>query len=70
MEYTGYLVTEDHRRAGRTELVCLDEAPEVIHGGEGLKIGSYFFPVQAGCGSLPCPSYVDGWELTCVVCTK
>ncbi len=29
-----------------------------------------FYNVEAVCGSLPCPNYVNGWEITCVVCTK
>jgi hypothetical protein len=26
--------------------------------------------VESHCGSLPCPPYVQGYELTCAVCTK
>ncbi|XP_078703910.1 uncharacterized protein LOC144928979 [Branchiostoma floridae x Branchiostoma belcheri] len=54
----------------RTEFVCMDGEPEVLPGGEGNDNGALFYPVEARCGSLPCPPYVEGRELTCVVCTK
>ena len=42
----------------------------MIAGGQDNKNGALFYPVEAVCGSLPCPRYVNGWELTCAVCTK
>ena len=58
-------MAERYTLKGRTTYVCVDNAPEVIEGGAEDKDG-----VEAACGSLPCPSYVQGWEITCVVCTK
>jgi len=68
LEYTGYLVSERYTHY-RGEFVCLDTSPEARPGGEADLNGGLFYPVQAGCGSLPCPPYVEGNELTCAVCT-
>ncbi|CAH1228047.1 COL6A5 [Branchiostoma lanceolatum] len=64
-EYDGYLMAEHHANISPTEYVCMDEHPEVIQGGYGNQNGALFNPVEARCGSLPCPSYVEGRELTC-----
>ncbi|XP_066267911.1 uncharacterized protein [Branchiostoma lanceolatum] len=69
-EYHGYLMAEHHGHAGAKEYVCVDEQPEKIQGGYTNRDGALFSPVEARCGSLPCPNYVEGRELTCVVCTK
>ena len=68
-EYSGYLMAQ-HRSQTRTTYVCVDSDPEVIEGGAADQNGVLFYVVEAVCGSLPCPNYVDGWEITCVVCTK
>ncbi|KAI8494277.1 hypothetical protein Bbelb_280370 [Branchiostoma belcheri] len=68
-EYGGYLMT-GHNTYFRTEFVCMDGEPEVLPGGERNEDGALFYIVEARCGSLPCPPYVEGRELTCVVCTK
>ena len=49
--------------------VCLDDDPETIQGGAADKNGALFYLTEARCGSLPCPNYIDGRELTCVVCS-
>ncbi|XP_035672335.1 collagen alpha-3(IV) chain-like [Branchiostoma floridae] len=67
-EYGGYLMTASHGHS-RTEFVCMDGEPEALPGGEGNEDGALFYVVEARCGSLPCPPYVEGRELTCVVCT-
>ena len=70
-EYWGYLMAEHYDHAGRTTYVCMDNAPEVIEGGGLGKNGVLFYNSEATCGGpLPCPNYVEGWELTCVVCTQ
>ncbi|XP_019632052.1 PREDICTED: uncharacterized protein LOC109475730 [Branchiostoma belcheri] len=71
-EYHGYLMAEHHSHAGSKEYVCVDEQPEVMPGGQANHNGALFYPVEARCGSLPCSHdhYVEGRELTCVVCTK
>ncbi|XP_078617600.1 uncharacterized protein LOC144885553 [Branchiostoma floridae x Branchiostoma japonicum] len=68
-EYKGYLMTERYNH-NRSEFVCVDGEPETRPGGQGNVDGALFYPVEASCGSLPCPNYVQGRELTCVVCTK
>ncbi|XP_078661145.1 uncharacterized protein LOC144905378 [Branchiostoma floridae x Branchiostoma belcheri] len=68
-EYQGYLMAGYHGHSSRTEFVCMDGDAEALPGGEGDENGALFYPVEARCGSLPCPPYVEGRELTCVVCT-
>ncbi|XP_078698972.1 uncharacterized protein LOC144926242 [Branchiostoma floridae x Branchiostoma belcheri] len=69
-EYRGYLMASHYSHAGSKEYVCVDEQPEAVPGGHANHDGALFYPVEARCGSLPCPRYVEGRELTCVVCTK
>ncbi|XP_066279753.1 short-chain collagen C4-like [Branchiostoma lanceolatum] len=69
-EYDGYLMAGHYSHAGAKEYVCVDEQPEAVPGGHADHNGALFYPVEARCGSLPCPSYVEGRELTCAVCTK
>ncbi|XP_045169116.2 uncharacterized protein LOC123531884 [Mercenaria mercenaria] len=69
LEYSGYL-TSGYENHHATEFVCLDGDPEAIGGGESNVNGKLFYFVEARCGSLRCPPYVNGRELTCAVCTK
>ena len=70
-EYSGYLMAERYTHKGRTTYVCMDNVPEVILGGGVDKNGVLFYVTEATCGgALPCPNYAEGWEITCVVCTK
>ncbi|XP_078697937.1 uncharacterized protein LOC144925718 [Branchiostoma floridae x Branchiostoma belcheri] len=69
-EYHGYLMAGKYNHPGSKEYVCVDEQPEVMPGGQADQNGALFYPVEARCGSLPCPRYEEGRELTCVVCTK
>ncbi|XP_078699027.1 uncharacterized protein LOC144926280 [Branchiostoma floridae x Branchiostoma belcheri] len=68
-EYKGYLMAARYTHY-RTEFVCMDGEPETRPGGHVNQSGALFYPVEGNCGSLPCPNYVQGRELTCVVCTK
>ena len=74
-EYGGYLMAEhsyddiNSRPRHATTYTCVDEAPETASGGVRID-QSYLLFVKVGCGSLPCSNYFNGWELTCVVCTK
>ena len=70
-EYHGYLMSENYVHSS-TEFVCVDRNPEVVRGSVGDNNGALFYPVEARCdkGNLPCAPYIDGAELTCVVCTK
>jgi len=69
LEYSGYLASERHNHPSGSNYVCLDSAPEARQGGQADQNGGLFYPVQAGCGSLPCPPFTEGYELTCAVCT-
>ena len=76
LEYKGYLVagyhghTNDFGHKAASEYVCLDDSPDVIPGGHTNQNGALFYMVEGHCGSLLCPPYVEGRELTCVVCSK
>ena len=68
--YYGYLMADHYGRStGRYTYVCVDHNAEPIGSSSSLN-GNLFYPVEAVCGSLPCPPYVNGRELTCAVCTK
>jgi len=71
-EYHGYLMSDYEGHKAASEFVCLDIDPEVLTGGDHAveKNGKLLYFVEARCGSLPCPPYVNGRELTCVVCSK
>ena len=69
-EYGGYVMAEAHNHKGRTTYVCVDGDPEVRAGGGANHDGALFYNAEAACGALPCPPYVHGRELTCVVCSK
>ena len=69
-EYHGYLTTSHYEHTKAT-FECMDEAPEATEGAFANQDGALFYTVEADCGyALPCPNYVEGWALTCVVCTK
>ena len=70
LEYAGYLSSGAHTAAAATEYVCLDANPETVPGGFSDQNGKLFYLVEGICGSLECPPYVDGRELTCAVCSK
>ena len=68
--YYGYLMTGWYNYPAATDYYCVDESPEDITGREANKDGFVLYFVESRCGSLQCPPYVDGREMTCVVCTK
>ena len=70
LEYRGYLVAGYYGSAAATEYICLDKDPEFNVGGSRNDNGALLFFVEAICGSLECPPYVNGRELTCAVCSK
>ncbi len=69
-EYKGYLMSEHYGHKGRSTAVCVDVDAEGAHGSRDNKNGNLWYAIQADCGSLPCGPYVNGRQLTCVVCTK
>ena len=72
-EYHGYLMAErSFHTHHSSEFVCVDRNPEIVPGSIDSKNGAGFFLVEARCdaGNLPCSPYIDGAELSCVVCSK
>ena len=70
LEYKGYLASGHASHAASSEFICLDDDPMSIVGGHADNNGKLFYFVESICGSLECPPYVDGHELTCAVCSK
>ena len=72
-EYYGYLMTSYHGY-NKQDFACVDRFPESVLGGDDDQNGAMFLSVEVRCsgngGNLPCSSYPDGRELSCVVCTK
>jgi hypothetical protein len=69
LEYSGYLMAGAHVHVAASEYVCVDGDPETITDSSADKNGKLFYHVEAECGSLKCPPYVNGRELTCAVCS-
>lgn len=68
-EYKGYLMSAYHGHFGPHNYICVDSLPDFIpHGGKDNN-EHVLYLVEAVCGSLPCPPYVNGRELACVVCS-
>lgn len=70
MEYHGYLIAGHHGHNAGTTYKCVDSDPESLQGGGNSNGNGYlFYIVEAVCGSLKCPPYVNGREIVCVVCS-
>nr|XP_034324969.1 uncharacterized protein LOC117689144 [Crassostrea gigas] len=72
-QFDGFLSSGSHytdQTGG--EYLCLDRDPEYATEGASQQDynGRVFYPVEAVCGSLPCPPYENGKYVSCVVCTK
>ena len=70
MQYTGYLMAERSGHISPSNYVCVNKEFEKLTGSTGNQPSGYVNPVEAVCGALPCPPYQQGYELSCVVCTK
>lgn len=65
------MMTEKNDHESNAAYACVDANPEIIEGMEANVNGALFFFVQANCEHTGhCPPYINGAELTCVVCTK
>lgn len=69
-EYSGYLVSVSPRFPSASNYVCVDARAEVEFGDTENRNGKLMYLVEAECGTLKCPPYVQDREITCVVCSK
>lgn len=58
-----------HAAKSASKFTCVDEDPDFVTGGKAGGYGYLLYNVEARCGSLKCPPYVGGRELTCAVCS-
>lgn len=70
LEYRGYLMAGYYGHSAGSKFTCIDTNPDTLHGGHASMDGYLFYLVEAQCGSLKCPPYVNGRVLVCVVCSK
>ncbi|XP_053399626.1 short-chain collagen C4-like [Mercenaria mercenaria] len=68
-EYSGYLMSAYRSHPGPHNHICVDSDPEFIPRGSDNDNEHILYLMEARCGSLPCPPYVQGRELPCVVCS-
>ncbi|XP_045156991.2 uncharacterized protein LOC123523373 [Mercenaria mercenaria] len=69
LEYKGYLMSAYHNYASNGDFLCVDAKPDFVPHGEGNHNDHLLYFVESRCGALPCPPYVNGRELSCVVCS-
>ncbi|CAC5426499.1 unnamed protein product [Mytilus coruscus] len=70
-EYDGYLYAGHPSHAAATEYICLDKTPEALDKSPSYTDKMLLYPVMVNCnGAIPCPPYVNGREVTCVVCSR
>ena len=70
LEYSGHLMSAKYTDKSPTEYVCVDGKAEYIPSTGGDSDQHLLYPVEGQCGSLPCPPFVNGRELTCAVCSN
>ncbi|XP_033111229.1 short-chain collagen C4-like [Anneissia japonica] len=68
-EYGGLLMGSVHGHGGH-DYLCIDRNPQARHGSSVNNNGHLFYATEGVCGSLPCPPYANGNEITCVVCSR
>ena len=71
-EYSGYLMGGHHGHAKSTDYTCVDADPDVQEGYPESENPHWLYFVEASCtkSTIPCPPYVHGREISCVICTK
>ena len=71
LEYEGLLMAGHWEHPGQSEYICVSLGMESVPGGSVDTGGGLLYVVEVDCGfALPCPPYVEGYELSCVVCSK
>ena len=68
-QYHGYLSVGYNGSTAASEFLCLDSNPDDTVGSNANEGGAWFDHTATVCGSLPCPPYVAGKAVMCVVCS-
>ena len=68
-EYYGYIMAARFNHQ-RSMFVCVDNGLEVIPQSAGDTLSATLHFTDVFCNGIKCPPYVEGYELTCVVCTR
>ncbi|XP_025096427.1 uncharacterized protein LOC112565276 [Pomacea canaliculata] len=69
-EYSGWLMAGYFGHKAATEFICVNSQEEERQGSEVSYDGKLLYYTVTDCGSLPCPPYVTGKRVTCVVCSR
>ncbi len=71
MEYSGYLMAGAPSHKAASEYLCMDGTPDFQKRITSWSYKSLLYAVYSKCnGATPCPPYVEGREMTCVVCSR
>lgn len=71
IEYHGYLMAGYPLHKAASEYICVDGNPDHIKRVPSWADKSLLYSVYSRCnGATPCPPYVNGREMTCVVCSR
>jgi hypothetical protein len=70
-DYTGYGFASRHGSSYRkTNYFCLDSKPQEYSRRTGWNYNhGIVWPMEASCGTLPCPPYTQNREMLCAQCT-
>ncbi|XP_030834430.1 uncharacterized protein LOC115921261 [Strongylocentrotus purpuratus] len=71
LEYAGYIMAEKNVHK-RSEFVCVDREMVPKAGTWGNQDGSLLYLTEVWClvgAGLDCGPYINGYEITCAVCT-
>ncbi len=70
-EYSGYMMTSKEGHGHPTDIICIDQNPEIMLGSEGNGNGALLYFVTAACDRtfMPCDPYKHLVPLSCAVCS-
>ncbi|KAI8513820.1 hypothetical protein Bbelb_081440 [Branchiostoma belcheri] len=74
LEYKGFLLAAYQHSSSydRSQFICVDELFETVPSTGTDVSAALLFPAEGKCtsgGGLPCSPYIEGYELTCAVCS-
>ena len=58
-----------HYQHQQRDYVCMDVEAEPLDDSYGDLDGALVYYVEGRCGSLLCGPYINGYEMTCAVCS-